>query len=110
EQRYDGYVALEGRGELDPDVVTGQIDLAPPLFVGRIQPTRPDDRKDHVAFCYLFIELFREIETRLHGVNVHEYLAARESVSQPIEQASGHPERIVPAVIYEYCGHGYRQQ
>jgi hypothetical protein len=51
------------------------------------------------------IDLLNEIDAGLHGVDIHEKIAAGELLRDAVEQPPGHTGRIVATIIDEYACH-----
>jgi hypothetical protein len=66
---------------------------------------RADNRQQHVALRHLGVELLHKVAARLHGVDVHEYVAPGKFCGQMIEQPPGDAGRVIAPVVDENPRH-----
>ena len=91
QNRYHRDVAGERGGEFDTYVVVRAVEPALAFVIVGVEPIGADDGQHHVALRDLDVELFDEVEPRLHGVDVHEHGVRAKGPAQVVGQAPGQP-------------------
>ena len=64
-------------------------------LVGRGQPTRTDNRHQHLARCHRTGNFLGEINAQVDRVHIHEHPALAETISQAVIQAPGERDQHV---------------
>ena len=90
---------LERGSDLDADEVVGVLKPELSVLVGRFEPPRADQRQQHIAAGYPFLQDGDEIEAGLDTVHTQEDAIRPELRLLSIEQAAGGALGIVTAIV-----------
>ena len=71
------------------------------IVVLGVEPMRANHGEHYVALRNLDVELLDEVHTGLHGIDIHEQVAAREVNCEVIEQPPRDARRVVATVVDE---------
>jgi len=98
-------IALKGRFDLDSDEIVRVLQTAVSMFVTRIEPTSPNDRKQHFALGNFIVQDPYKIRPKWNSVHVHEQNVGPKSLSKLVLDAARIAPGILTTIAKENFGH-----